>query len=138
SEHRPAAWIKPAIAGGGLVVAVVLIGAFAGWNAGNGEASQAAEPGVRVALPPPGPRPAAVSPAPAPASEAPVAQRRQPPRAAIASARIKHSPPIARPGLPADFLAQAAPAQRAPTGDVPAAAAAVAEAPPGETAAALP
>ena len=67
------------------------------------------------------------------------AEFRQPPRAGMAPARIRRSPPPARPSLPANFLAQAVPAQEGgPTGDVPAAAAAVAEAPPVETAAALP
>jgi hypothetical protein len=136
SEHQPAAWIKPAIAGGGLVVAVVLMGAFAGWNAGNGEASQA-EPAVKVALPPTGPRPATVNPLPAPASEVADAEFRQPPHAAMAPARVKRSPPKARPGLPVDFLAQADPVEGAQSGDV-STAAAVAETPPVETPAALP
>lgn len=94
-EDPPIPWKRTAIVAGGLVVGVVLAGAWAGWNSGDGsEANQA----VNVALPPSTTftvaDPAAPAPAPAPAVEE--AQPVQPKRPALAQPRTARPQPALR------------------------------------------
>jgi hypothetical protein len=135
-EDRPVEWKRPAIAGGVLVAGVVLLGAFAGWDAGNGEAQQAPA-GVTAALPRAKPRPIANAPLPLPESKPRGLQFRQIPSATTATAHIKRSSPVASLQPSDEFLSEAAQTLANPPGEV-ASTEAVTESPAVETAAALP
>lgn len=135
-EDRPVEWKRPAIVGGVLVAGVVLLGAFAGWDAGNGEAQQAPA-GETAALPRPKPRPVATAPSPVAENKALEPHLRQLRSATTATTHIKRSSPAA-PLRPSDeFLAEAAQTLANPPGEV-ASTEAVADSPAVETAAALP
>lgn len=62
-EERPLGWSRPGAAVAGLVLAVALVGAWAGSEAGDAADSQLAPRALRVALPPAKAAPAAASPA---------------------------------------------------------------------------
>jgi hypothetical protein len=135
-EDRPVEWKPPAIAGGVLVAGVVLLGAFAGWDAGNGEAQQAPA-GVTAALPRAKPRPVATAPSPLAESKPRGLQFRQPRSAATATAHFKRSSPVASQRPSDEFLSEAAQTPANPPGEV-ASSEAVTKSPAVETAAALP
>jgi hypothetical protein len=59
-------WVRPVAIGGGLVAAVALAGAWAGWAASNGAPPEQAEAAVTLALPHLGPEPATRVAAPQP------------------------------------------------------------------------
>ena len=88
-------WRRPALAAGGLVLAVVVFGAWAGWESGNDVAAAQPEEAVTLAVPPPKETDAAPAALAAPAAPAPIeAQaRRQPaPQAAIANEPAERRP----------------------------------------------
>lgn len=92
AEDRPAEWARPAMIGGGLVAAVILLGAFAGWEAGNDEPQQVAA-GVSSALSVPK---ATAEPAAPPAAEESDWASQQPrrrPRTRVASRARRSAPP---------------------------------------------
>lgn len=62
SEDRPLGWSRPGAAVAGLVLAVALVGAWVGTEAGDAADSQSAPRAVRVALPPAKAAPAQASP----------------------------------------------------------------------------
>jgi hypothetical protein len=126
AEEASIPWKRTGIIAGAMLVGVVLVGAWAGWNAGDSTEGKTA---VKVALPPSTTftvsDPAAAAPAPA-VEEAPAVQPKRP---ALARSRAAHPRPAPRlaelerqiselpqtaPGAPqaaaADAVAEAAPA----------------------------
>jgi hypothetical protein len=95
AEEGAVPWKRAAIAGGALVVAVVLVGAWAGWNSGDGVESK---PAVNIALPPSTTftvaDPAAAASAPAPIVED--AQPVQSKHRTLAQPRAAHPRPAPR------------------------------------------
>jgi hypothetical protein len=82
AEDRPVEWRRTALIIGGPIVAVAVIGALAGWQAGHSEGAQA-EAAVTTALPPAKPYRAAVSKPPAAEPKTDETQFVRPARAAI-------------------------------------------------------
>jgi hypothetical protein len=89
AEESAVTWAKPAMIGGGLIAAVVLVGAVAGWQAGHGDDQQQAEPAVTAALPAPKPHVAAVVPAAAAPSLSQAEPRHVVVRSPVVAARAK-------------------------------------------------
>ena len=84
AENGALPWKRAGIAGGALVLAVGLLGAWAGWEASNDMAAQQPEQAMTLALPPAKPLPAMTSRSPAPAPS--VAEVRPPARQTVADA----------------------------------------------------
>ena len=99
AEEGAVPWKRTAIAGGALVLGVVLLGAWAGWNSGDGIE---AKPAVNLALPPsttftvadPAAAPASAAAGPPPIVED--AQLAQPKRPALARSRAARPQPAPR------------------------------------------
>jgi hypothetical protein len=135
-------WLRSAIAAGGVVVAVVLLGVLAGWQVRNDEDVQQPEVSVTAKLPPPKPLTAAASMAPAPASEIVEAEPRRAARVAAAPVPIRPGAGPARPAVLDQQVAEAIPPEESqPAESQPAESMteqAAEQAPAAETAAALP
>jgi hypothetical protein len=93
AEEGPIPWKRTAIAAGGLVLGVVVLGAWAGWSAGDGGEQKSA---VKLALPPSTTFTVADPAAPAPAPVAEEAQPVQPKRPALGAARVERRRPAPR------------------------------------------
>src|SRR5256885_11039610 len=132
AEQRPVEWKRPAIAAGALVGVAVLIGALAGSQVGNGEASAQPELSVTAALPAPKPVAVAVSAPPAPFRSVEARPQRRP---RAVTARIERVPARSRLASVEEQLSAGTPSGANPPEVNPAEDAA---APAVETAAALP
>jgi hypothetical protein len=137
-EDRPIAWKRPAMVAGGLVAAVIGLGALAGWQAGNGDEAQQPEAALTAPLPPPTRAPVIASAPPAAPERRNVVAQAQPlPRPVAVAARVKRTPPSPEVKVAEEQAAAVAP----PVDSAPEAATtepAVAQAPAVATAASLP
>jgi hypothetical protein len=130
-EDGPIAWRRAVAAAGALVAAVVLLGAWAGWQTGNDIESSPLEPAMTAMLPPAKPLPAITAPPPGPDPSMVEALPARPKRAAAAAPRAERaaSPPqpvATEEPLPADSQSEQIDASEIATGQ------AVVESPPVE------
>jgi hypothetical protein len=135
ADEAPVQWARPVAVAGGLVAAVIVLGAFIGWQAGNGEGAKA-QPAVTAALPKAKPATAAR----AAAVEMPRVVETQPrriARAIIPPVRSTRTAPAPQPVTAQTELSQPAAAGEARIADLENAVAAIDPAPV-ETAAAMP
>jgi len=137
ASGHSAAWKRPAVAAGALVLTAALAGALLGWRGGTFGTAQQAEPDMAIALPAPTPaRDVGAPSTPHPAAPAPAAivpETR--PEQLAADTPTQRTPPTPRvaeePQAPADRLAEGQSTEQA-------AGQAVAETPAATSAAALP
>ena len=106
-------WSRTGVIVGSLIAGVVLVGAFAGWQAGHGDEQPPVEAGVTAALPAPKPVAAATLPAPAPVTSALKVQPRRVVRAPVAAASAE-LPAAPRESTRIEQLAEAIQSEPAP------------------------
>ena len=107
ADSGPIDWKRPAAAVGGLIAAVALVGAWAGWKAGNDIDPAPPERAVTVALP------QAKPPSAEPETAAPTVPLQRQRRARATLGRSVRAP-AAEPGLMAEQEAHASPTLRNP------------------------
>jgi hypothetical protein len=127
AEHQPIEWKRPAAAAGALLGGVALLGAWAGWDAGNAVEAQQPQRAVTLALPQAKPPAATIAPAPAPLPNVAEVQPQRRTRLAVADTPVARAP-VAQQSAQADPLApiepntaEATPAEQT-TAEAPAAA----------------
>ena len=92
-DGGPIEWKRTAAAVGALVLAVGLLGAWAGWEAGNDIEPDPPQRAATLAIPPAKARPTTTAPSPAPARSMEEARPERATRTAVAAARMERTPP---------------------------------------------
>jgi hypothetical protein len=105
AEHQPIEWKRPAAAAGALLGGVALLGAWAGWDAGNAVEAQQPQRAVTLALPRAKPPAATTAQAPAPLPNVAEAQPQRRTRAAVAYTQVERAPVAQQSAQAADPLA---------------------------------